>query len=642
MHSSQIYESVFNGGPVGNYLLSPTLEATILAVNDAFLNAASRRREELVGVSLFDAFPGNPDDPEDTGVAALRDSIRRAIESGVAQTMAAQRYPIRVLLSNGDVGYEVRFWSATNTPIFDNSGKLLCISHTTTDITDKVNADTALRESEGRLRALIAATADVVYRMSPDWTQMHQLEGRGFLKDTAGMGEYVLNDYVPSEHQQMVQQAIDRAIRDKTVFAVEHLVRRADGSYGWTYSRAVPMLDADGEIYEWIGAASDITERKLAEEKLKDADRRKDEFLAMLAHELRNPLAPISAAAQLLQVPKLKVERLQSTSEIIVRQVEHLTSLVDDLLDVSRVTRGLVALDNTPSDIKQIVTDAIEQSAPLIQARRHHLALDLAPDTTIVMGDKKRLVQVIANLVTNAAKYTHEGGNILVKTKVQDAHVILEVIDDGIGMEANLAGRVFDLFVQAEVTADRSSGGLGLGLSLVKSIVELHDGTVKCESAGRGKGSKFTICLPRLHEPDMPLGLQASMQQLHTNPQALRLLVVDDNEDAATMLTMLLEASGYRVSVEHSPYRALEHAKIHTPDVCLLDIGLPEMDGNELAQRLRAIPETAHAVLIAVTGYGQESDRRNSVAAGFDHHLVKPVDTHQLAAILASVKPQLK
>lgn len=639
MHSSLPYEAVFNSGHTGNLLLSPTPEAIILAVNDALLKVLSRKREDLVGVSMYDAFSANPDDPQDTGEAALRHSIQNAIKTGLAQTIPVQRYPIAMMLPNGVREYEERFWSATTTPIFDDNGKLSCISHTATDITNKVRADKALSESERRLRALMHATADVIYRMSPDWTQMQPLEGRGFLKDTITLERWILEDYIPSDEQEKVRKEISKAIRNKTIFALEHRVLRADGSIGWTYSRAVPMLE-NGEIYEWIGAASDITDRKLAEEKLKDADRRKDEFLAMLAHELRNPLAPISSAAHLLQMPRLNEERVRRTSEIIVRQVQHMTSLVDDLLDVSRVTRGLVELDNSALDIRQIVSDAVEQSTPLIQARRHHLALHVAPDTTMVLGDKKRLVQVFANLINNAAKYTHEGGNILVKAEVRDAHVLLEVADDGIGMEANLVDRVFDLFSQAEVTSDRSSGGLGLGLALVKSLVELHGGKVESESAGLGKGSKFTVCLPRLTETNTRNVVQYPTQLLENSAQRLRLLVVDDNADAAAMLAMLLEASGHEVFVEYSAKRALERAKIEKPDVCLLDIGLPEIDGYELAQRLRSRPGTADCVLIAVTGYGRQNDRKHSMATSFDHHFVKPVDTPQLLAILAEIKPR--
>lgn len=635
MLSSLIYESVFKSGPTGNYLLAPTPEATILAVNDAFLNASSRKPEDLVGLSLFVAFPSNPDDPHDTGEAALRDSIRLAIETGKTQVMPVQRYPISVVLPDGSEGYTERFWSAVNTPIFDGNGKLLCISHTTTDITDKVHADAAQRESETRLRALITATADVIYRMSADWTHMHPLDGRGFLTNTDSTAPYVLDNYVPPEDQEIVRRTLDQAIHSKTIFALEHRVRRADGSIGWTYSKAIPMLDDNGNIYEWIGAASDITQRKLAEEKLKESDRRKDEFLAMLAHELRNPLAPISAAAELLQMVKLDEVRVRQTSQIIGRQVQHMTGLVDDLLDVSRVTRGLVELDTASIDINHIITDAIEQATPLIRTRQHHLGMRLAADATLILGDKKRLVQVVANLLSNAAKYTPEGGHILIRTEVRPTDVLIQVSDDGIGMAPGVVARAFDLFAQAERTSDRSSGGLGLGLALVKSLVEHHHGTVTCESPGLGRGSTFIICLPRLLADGSAKEPQEALLTSQQNSKTLRIMVVDDNMDAATMLAMLLEAAGHKVLVEHRVHRALERAKVDPPQVFLLDIGLPEMDGNELAKRLRAQPETANAVLIAITGYGQDGDRGRALAAGFDHHLVKPVDTAKLAAILA-------
>jgi PAS domain S-box-containing protein len=405
-----------------------------------------------------------------------------------------------------------------------------------------------------------------------------------------------------------------------------------DNRNGWMEVRAHPALDGGIAFF-----FRDITERKSTQERLKEADRRKDEFLAMLAHELRNPLAPIGAAAELLQMGKLDEERVRQTSQIIGRQVNHMTSLVDDLLDVSRVTRGLVELDNAPLDVSHIVTDAIEQVTPLIRSRRHHLALHLTPDATMVLGDRKRLVQVIANILNNAAKYTHEGGNIRLTTDVRDSHVLIEVSDNGIGMAPDLVAHAFDLFAQAERTSDRSSGGLGLGLALVKSLVELHHGTVTCESAGTGKGSKFTVCLPRLPAEDKHDAPQYDNNVMRRGNRSLRVMVVDDNVDAASMLAMLLEASGHEVSVEHESRRALERARLEMPQVCLLDIGLPEIDGNELAQRLRAQPETAQSVLIAVTGYGQERDREQMLAAGFDHHLVKPVDTRKLASILAEV-----
>lgn len=381
----------------------------------------------------------------------------------------------------------------------------------------------------------------------------------------------------------------------------------------------------------------DITESKLIEQELREADRRKDEFLAMLAHELRNPLAPISAGSELLQLVKLDETRVRQTSEIIGRQVRHMNNLIDDLLDVSRVKRGLVQLDNTALDMRHVIAEAVEQVGPIIQLKRHHLALHLSPEVMMVQGDGKRLVQIVTNILNNAAKYTPEGGDIALKADVQDEYVLLDVKDSGVGMTPELLSRVFDLFAQAERTPDRSTGGLGLGLALVKSLVELHGGVVKASSAGPGKGSLFTVRLPRLRQPVEHAHTSQSDDTLRASGNPLKILVVDDNADAATLLSMLLEASGHQVLVEHGAKRALEQARIERPDACVLDIGLPDMDGNELARNLRALPETARTLLIALTGYGQEEDKKAILAAGFNYHLVKPVDFKTLASILAEI-----
>lgn len=402
-----------------------------------------------------------------------------------------------------------------------------------------------------------------------------------------------------------------------------------DATSGWLEVRAYPLFDHGLALF-----FRNITARKTSQDELETADRRKDEFLAMLAHELRNPLAPISAAAELLQRAKLDPDQVRKTSQIISRQVRHMTSLVNDLLDVSRVTRGLVELDNEPLDVHQLVNSAIEQVTPLIRSRHHHLTVQLTPHTSVVLGDRKRLVQVVANILNNAAKYTQEGGRITLTTSAHASEVQIEVSDNGAGMTAELVSRAFNLFEQAERTSDRSSGGLGLGLALVKSLVELHNGQVRCESAGPGQGSTFTVCLPRLLEQDIPGPAQQTSGGLPSSTHARRILVVDDNVDAAAMLSMLLEASGHQVWVEHSSQAALERARAVEPQVCLLDIGLPEMDGNELARLLRARPETAGTLLIAVTGYGQANDRQKTQAAGFDHHLVKPIHIEQLEALL--------
>ena len=377
------------------------------------------------------------------------------------------------------------------------------------------------------------------------------------------------------------------------------------------------------------------TARSLAERELRAADQRKDEFLAMLAHELRNPLAPISTGAHLLKLLHSDNAQITQTCSIIVRQVDHMTSLVDDLLDVSRVTRGLVSLSTQVLDFKRVVDDAAEQIRPLIAARRHRVVIELPPLPAYVKGDHKRLVQVCANLLNNATKYTPEGGTIQLRLDADGDDYVLTVADDGIGMEPNLVERVFDLFTQAERTPDRSQGGLGLGLALVKSLVELHGGQVKAYSPGLGKGSTFTVRLPR-YTQDVVLAATPVVGEQGDGGVPLRILLVDDNVDAVHTLQLFLRSGGHRVEVAYSATDALELAKSFVPEVCLLDIGLPDFDGNELARRLRMLPQATGATLIAMTGYGRQQDRDASMAAGFDHYLVKPVNTMQLADILAA------
>ncbi|MDN4058133.1 ATP-binding protein [Massilia sp. YIM B02769] len=378
--------------------------------------------------------------------------------------------------------------------------------------------------------------------------------------------------------------------------------------------------------------------RGLAERELRAADQRKDEFLAMLAHELRNPLAPISTGAHLLKLLHSDNAQITQTCAIIARQVEHMTGLVDDLLDVSRVTRGLVSLSTGVLDLRKVIDDAAEQIRPLIATRRHTVVLDLPLDAATVKGDHKRLVQVVANLLNNANKYTPEGGRIELRLSQEDGDYVLRVSDDGIGMEPQLVARVFDLFSQAERTPDRSQGGLGLGLALAKSLVELHGGSVQAESAGLGKGSTFTVRLPR-HTQDLPVSIAQSRGQA-TAATPLKVLLVDDNLDAAHTLQLFLGAAGHTVEVAYCGADAVDVARVFEPDVCLLDIGLPDFDGNELARRLRRMPQATGASLIAMTGYGRQQDREAAMAAGFDFYMVKPVNTVELSDRLADIAAQ--
>lgn len=407
-----------------------------------------------------------------------------------------------------------------------------------------------------------------------------------------------------------------------------------------------PIFEKDGSVSGIFVEGTDVTEQHLIDvelkrvnaelaDKIRDlelADKRKNDFLAMLAHELRNPLSPISAASELLRLGRLDDQGVRQTSEIISRQIKHMTGLIDDLMDVSRVTRGLVTLNKVKIDAQHLLLEAVEQVRPMLERHHHRLSIEIPGDPVYTYGDRKRLIQAVANILNNAAKYTPEGGNVQLALKMKDDKVGIIVRDDGIGMDAMTARDAFELFTQAERSSDRTQGGLGIGLALVKSIIELHDGEVEGCSEGPGKGSEFSIWLPAVSAPALNQIPSSNSSFAATN--ALRVLVVDDNVDAAQMLAMYLDALGHHVLFTHDAAEALALSVNHKFDACLMDIGLPEMDGYELARRLRAQPATAHVKLIAITGYGQDKDKEKSREAGFDHHLVKPVDTTQLLQLL--------
>ncbi|QDZ29926.1 ATP-binding protein [Noviherbaspirillum sp. UKPF54] len=419
------------------------------------------------------------------------------------------------------------------------------------------------------------------------------------------------------------------------------LRREPDGPSTQAYVDFVyqPIIDMDGSVSGIFIEGFDVTERTLAKKKLQDADRRKDEFLAMLAHELRNPLAPLKNAADLLRLMPQDDARLRHVHGLVSRQVKHMTGLIDDLLDVSRVNSGLIVLDKQPLDIRQIVAESVEQVQPLIAARRHQLDVNLAVGPVFVQGDHKRLVQVFTNLLQNAAKYTPEGGRISLVALTRTGEVVIEIRDNGIGIDAELLPHVFELFTQGKRSSDRSQGGLGLGLALVQNLVALHGGRVAVATQGQGKGSTLTVILPCRSEGPAGMPPRAVPAVLERSCQPLRVMVVDDNADAAQALTMVLDACGHQVTVEHDPHSVLAHAGVASPDVYLLDIGLPGMTGNELARRLRRTPHSAAATLIAVTGYGNEYDREKALAAGFDFYFVKPLDATQLHELLSTIRP---
>ena len=416
-------------------------------------------------------------------------------------------------------------------------------------------------------------------------------------------------------------------------FSMTIKMRGADGQARRLLTQLAPLYDAGGRLVQWFGTSTDLSPLEQAEQALLLADQRKDEFLAMLAHELRNPLAPISSAVRIMELvspdapPQVKKAR-----EVIDRQIRHLSRLVDDLMDVSRISTGKIVLRDEQVDAAVVVLRAIEMNRPLLDARGHHLHVRGLDAPQMLRGDSTRLTQVVGNLINNAAKYTEAGGDITVGLAREGDWLVIRVADNGVGMSPQIVPHVFNLFLQAERSLDRSLGGLGIGLSVVRRLTELHGGAVEAHSAGERMGSEFVIRLPASSTP-LPADADADVRGA-AGTGARRILVVDDNRDAVDALAMMLKLNGNDVEAAYDGVSALGTAQSFQPDAVVLDIGLPGMDGYEVARRLRARPESAAMLIVAVTGYGHMEDRERAHAAGFDHHLVKPIESETLLKLL--------
>ena len=401
----------------------------------------------------------------------------------------------------------------------------------------------------------------------------------------------------------------------------------------------VSLQQANAEL-ERANAAlqGEVTVRSRAEDALRQADRHKDEFLAMLAHELRNPLAPIRNAVHLMRMKPLQDPQMCLARDVIERQLSQLTRLVDDLLDVSRITRGKINLTRQPLKVSELIARAVETVEPIIQGRSQVLTVELPEQPPVVDGDCMRLTQAIANVLGNAAKYTDAGGSIVLQVCARARDVEIRVRDTGIGIPAEVLPKIFDLFTQLDQRMERPQSGLGIGLALVRRLVEMHGGSVSAHSEGAGRGSEFVICLPLMTPAVLPaVGDQLTAECQAARPQHRRILVADDNLDALESLAALLALNGHEVHRAQDGAAALQAAMRHRPEVIFLDIGMPQMDGYEVARRIRAHEWGKELLLIAVTGWGQESDRQRSFAAGFDFHLVKPVDLEKLNQLLSKV-----
>jgi PAS domain S-box-containing protein len=587
---------------------------------------------------------------------AVKKQWQDSIASGTPFEMV---FPLR-----GADGQFRRFLTRVN-PVRDSRGNVVHWFGTNTDVENErraTEANAELRERERVARQEAELQKRLLYSLfmqaptliavlrGPD----HKIElANARICEAWGRTEAeIINrpllDALPEVRDQVFPSLLDEVYRSGTPYVGRETpasLKRKGGSIETVYFNFVysPFRGVDGDIEGIFAIASDVTDQVLARNQVNElreaaeaANRAKDEFLAMLGHELRNPLSPILTALQLMRLRGTEGSERERT--VIERQVTHLTRLVDDLLDVSRIARGKVELKEELVELAEVVAKAVEMTSPLLEQRTHTLDLEVPRSGLPLRGDATRLSQVVSNLLTNAAKYTPAGGHITVRGAEEQGHVVLRVRDTGIGIAADALPHVFDLFVQERQALDRSHGGLGLGLTIVRNLVEHHGGTVSASSEGRGAGSEFVVRLPRAdfaQGSDVPPIAKAQAGiALQASAHAPRVLVVDDNVDAAEMLAAALTAKGHQTRVAHDGPAALLTAATFRPAIAFLDLGLPVMDGYELAARLRELPDLCSMRLIAVTGYGQESDRRRTEQAGFHHHLVKPVDLRAVDNVL--------
>ncbi|WP_292934844.1 ATP-binding protein [Noviherbaspirillum sp.] len=511
------------------------------------------------------------------------------------------------------------------------------------EVARRKETEHALQRREQELSDFLENALEGMHRVGPDgtilWANRTELELLGYAPEEF-IGHHIAEFHADRE---AIDDICSKLRSGETLYDYPARMRCKDGSIKHVLMRSNALV-LDGEFVSTRCLMRDVTDRVRLEEELArklhelaDIDRRKDEFLAMLGHELRNPLAPIMNSLELMRIYGTDMTLVARSRETIARQVSILTRLVDDLLDVSRITRGKITLKMERISLDFVVERAVEIARPLINERRHHLTINLPADPVYLHGDSARMAQVLANLLHNAAKYTDTGGCISFSARNEGDTLRLSVSDNGIGIAPDLREKVFDLFVQDVASLPKARGGLGLGLTLVRSLVQLHGGTVRAHSEGYGRGSEFVVTLPLRSTTTSRIAPQptASIDHQMRNSQPRTILIVDDNIDAAESLSEFLKVTGHNVHVANDGLSAIDKAEKLRPDVVILDIGMPAMDGYQVAQYLRTKGGLTSSLLIAVTGYAQERDRISAQKAGFDHHFAKPLDISKLTEILA-------
>ena len=606
-------------------IIGKTLDGIVMSWNRAAERIFGYTAEEMIGRPMSQlAVPGQQED-----MTWILDRVRNGERIDHYETVR-QTKDGRVI-----------FVSLCVSPICDNAGKIVGASKIARDITERKRALEDRLRAEERLRLALEAGRMLAWELDVA-TGMVECSDSPAGFPSVSSGPYSeLTKHFHRDDVERVDLALRRALSGEAPYDVEFRLVGPEGSIRWVSDRAIVFLDQAGTAQRVLGVCTDITEQKRSEERnttllreVQHADESKNKFLAMLAHELRNPLAPLRNSVHLLRMRGGDAAMVAQVRDMMDRQVTHMGRLIDDLLDVSRITRGLVSLNKERVNLAQLARLTVEDHRALFESSGVTLTARVPEIPVWVHGDRTRLTQVLDNLLENGRKFTEKEGEIEVEVYADQAarRAMLRVRDTGIGVDPEMLPKLFDIFSQADRSLDRSRGGLGLGLALVKRLVQLHDGAVEARSAGLGEGAEFTISLPLELEPK---ALSQRSPGSHQAKKRIRVLVVEDNHDSAESLRMLLVTQGYEVTIAYSGTEGVEAAQRARPDVVVCDIGLPGMDGYAVAKAIRRDPATAGTRLIAVTGYGQDDDQARAMESGFDTHLVKPADPERLLSLLS-------
>lgn len=652
-------QRVFRALPGLFLILKPDTRFTIVGASKDYLRA-SNTDSNIFGKALFEVFPDNPADPHASGVRNLTASLQQVIKTRLPHTMPPQRYDMRQSAAGL---FEERYWTAVNSPVFNAEDGIDYIIHSIEETTAKGRReaismlDSVTREHiEEERKQLISESErqrriyETALNSTPDFVYVFDLEHRALYANDALLKTWGVTDVRGKKwmdlgyeqwHADMHDRELDQVINTRAPIRGEIPFTGTNGTRVYDYIFA-PVLDARGEVVAVAGTTRDITDRQQAEQsireqaaRLAESDRAKDEFLATLSHELRNPLAPLRNSISLLRRIGTTDEKTSKIHTVMERQVNHMVRLVDDLLEVSRISRGELSLRTERIVLADIVKSAVETSHPLIQAAGHALELDVPAEPLWLHGDPVRLAQVLSNLLNNAAAYTEAGGQITVQVQRDGGEVAINIRDNGMGMEPEAIPHMFEMFSRGNRDSARNQGGLGIGLALSKRLANMHKGTLQAHSEGPGKGATFTVRLPLAEAVAEANAAQAATS---ANLEKTRVLVVDDNIDAGDTLALVLDMLGAEVRVARSGEEALAVFPVYQPSVVLLDIGMPGMNGYEVARAIRKRFASQHAVLVALTGWGQEDDRERAREAGFKHHVVKPVEIDALQQLLLSLQ----